>query len=61
MKRYLIKHSQNGWEYTGHYFIYCQDKCEKVDDYTLLIDGKIKIVFDDEFNLEKDILFATKL
>lgn len=61
MKRYFMKHSQNGWEYTGHYIIYCKDECKKIGECTLVIDNSVKIEFDETFELEKDKLFATKL
>lgn len=61
MKRYFVKHSQNGWEHTCHYVVYCKEECKKTDEYTLVIDNSVKIEFDETFELEKDELFFTKL
>lgn len=51
MKEYHIKHSQNGWEYTGIYKVHCKHSCERKGLQTLIIDDEIVIVFDEEFVL----------
>lgn len=55
MKKFKILHSQNGWEYTGSYIVECEQSVVELDSeplhYPLLIDGKIKIIFDEEFDI----------
>lgn len=57
MKKFKILHSQNGWEYTGNYIIECEKSAVKLDtetdQHSLLIDGKVKISFDDKFEIEE--------
>lgn len=57
MKKFKILHSQNGWEYTGEYIVECEESAVKKEldrfHYLLLVDDKIKIIFDDDFEIEE--------
>lgn len=56
MKGFIITTDVNGGEYTSMCKIECETSAEMIDDFTILIDEKIKIAFDERIESIRRIL-----